>query len=101
MKRTSVRYEVTSSYSRNVESERASANVRRNSLLVLTVGILLIVGIAVFIFKHYEAGVLLSAIVPGNPFDEGQKDDDTWRVILGIVGVIILLVGLPLSFILA
>jgi hypothetical protein len=90
MKRTSVRYEVTSSYSHNSESETASRNVRRNSCLVLTVGILLVIGILAFIFKHVEAGLLLSAIVPGNPFNEGQNDDDAWRIILGIIAVIVL-----------
>lgn len=100
MKRTSVVYNVTSSYSHNPNTQE-NARIRRNSSLVLIVGILLIIGILAFIFRHFEAGILLSAIVPGNPYGEGQQDDDAWRIVLGIIGVIVLLIGLPLSFILA
>jgi hypothetical protein len=102
MKRSSVRYNVTPSYSRNIESEKASANVRRNSTIVLLVGLILVGLVVLFILKNVSGAALLAgALVPGNPFDEGQQDDDLWKVVLGIVGVIILLVGLPLSFILA
>lgn len=52
MKRTSVQYNVTSSYSRNIESENASKKVRANSCLVSLVGIFLIVSIAIFIIIH-------------------------------------------------
>lgn len=89
MKRSAVHYSVTSSYSHNPNAQE-NARIRRNSTLVLVVGILLIIGILAFIFRHLEAGILLTAIVPGNPFDESQQDDDTWRIALGIIGVIVL-----------
>jgi hypothetical protein len=101
MKRTSVQYTVTSSYSHNPNTKE-NQQVKRNSCLVLLVGILLIIGVIILITKNLDASLLASAaLIPGNPFDEGQQDDDTWRLVLGIIGVIILLVGIPLSFILA
>ena len=89
MKRTSVHYTVTSEYSHNPNT-RENTQIRRNSTLVLVIGILLLTGILFFIFKHLEAGILLSAIVPGNPFGESQKDDDGKNILLSIVGIIVL-----------
>jgi hypothetical protein len=71
------------------------------SKLVSIIGLLIVIAVIIFCVKWFASAALVAAIVPGNPFDESQKDDDLWRIILGIIGVIVLLVGLPLSFILA
>lgn len=52
MKRTSVRYEVTPSYSYNAESARANQNLRKSSAVVLLVGLVLVGLTVLFIVTH-------------------------------------------------
>ena len=74
MKRTSVQYAVTSSYSRNTENEQASTNVRKNSILLLTVGVLLVVALLVFIGKHSE-GLLLVGLVKSGLYSTDESEN--------------------------
>jgi preprotein translocase subunit SecF len=101
MKRSSVRYNVTPSYSRNIESEKASANVRRNGVIVLTVGIILIALVFIFILKNANGALLLGALVPGNPFDEASQDEAKTNVVALVIAFVLIVVGIPLSFFLA
>jgi hypothetical protein len=103
MKRTSVRYNVTPSYSYNPTSERESKKIRLNSCLVLFVGILLIVGIIAFISKNYDASLLLSAgiLYPRQELDNASDEENGLNVTACIIGIVICVIGVPLAFILA
>jgi hypothetical protein len=59
------------------------------SKLVSLIGLILVIIVIVFCVKWLASAALVAAIVPGNPFDEGQHDD-LWKVFLGILGVIVL-----------
>jgi hypothetical protein len=63
---------------------------RTGSKLGAVIGLILVILVIVFCVKWFASAALVAAIVPGNPFDEGQQDDDLWRLILGGIGIVIL-----------
>jgi hypothetical protein len=95
MKRTSVRYNVTPSYSNNPISASESRKIRRNATLVLIVGILLIGLVFSFILKNTDIGLLFAAGLVKSGFvpSDTPKNDNP-----ALVGFAVLLVlGLAAS----
>lgn len=70
--------------------------------LVLLVGVLLIIGLAIFILKNWDSSSLLLAaglVYPGRDYDNARDDSAWFTVGLSVLGIIGL-AGFVISFIL-
>ena len=75
---------------------------KNHSCLVLVIGILLVIAIGLFIFKHWDTESLLlaSLLYPGQELDNLTNEESDDKTVAIVIAVVIALVIFPISFVL-